>query len=68
MKSISRLQRNYQFSGRLGTISAVPHTTSEMTLAKASDEPLEMCQIACGVSRVTISMAKVQQDINQAPM
>ncbi|HIF5515687.1 ribonuclease E [Pasteurella multocida] len=45
VKSISRLQRNYQFSGRLGTISAVPHTTSEMTLAKASDEPLEMCQI-----------------------
>ncbi|MCH1906393.1 hypothetical protein MKF01_08460 [Pasteurella multocida] len=45
VKSISRLQRNYQFNGRLGTISAVLHTTSEMTLAKASDEPLEMCQI-----------------------
>lgn len=45
VKSISCLQRNYQFNGRLGTISAVPHTTSEMTLAKASDEPLEMYQI-----------------------
>ncbi|MGC6408333.1 ribonuclease E [Bisgaard Taxon 45] len=38
--------RDYQFTGRLGTISAVSHTQAAMTLAKASDEPVEMCQIS----------------------
>jgi len=30
--------RTYEFNGRLGTISSVTHTKTEMTLAKASDE------------------------------
>ncbi|QPB42060.1 ribonuclease E [Rodentibacter haemolyticus] len=30
--------RTYEFKGRLGTISSVNHTKSEMTLAKAGDE------------------------------
>ena len=30
--------RTYEFNGRLGTISSVTHTKSEMTLAKASDQ------------------------------
>lgn len=36
---------NYQFSGRLGTISAVKHTKAEMTLAKAADEVLPPFEI-----------------------
>lgn len=30
-------QRQYEFTGRLGTISAITHTKAEMTVAKASD-------------------------------
>lgn len=37
IKIMSDTERDYVFDGRLGTISAVIHTTSEMTLAKAID-------------------------------
>lgn len=30
--------RTYSFNGRLGTVSSVPHTQAEMTLAKAGEE------------------------------
>ncbi|MDU8925384.1 ribonuclease E [Pasteurellaceae bacterium LIM206] len=35
----------YSFSGRLGTISAVPHTKADMTLAKAGEEVSEPFEI-----------------------
>lgn len=34
----AELARSYVFTGRAGTISAVPHTKAAMTLAKAPDE------------------------------
>lgn len=39
--SVPEFVREYQFNGRLGTISAVMHTKAEMTLAKSSDEPMQ---------------------------
>lgn len=39
--SVPEFVREYQFNGRLGTISAVVHTKAEMTLAKSSDEPIQ---------------------------
>ncbi|WP_249962376.1 ribonuclease E [Histophilus somni] len=39
--SVPEFVREYQFNGRLGTISAVTHTKAEMTLAKSSDEPMQ---------------------------
>ncbi|MGC7589263.1 ribonuclease E [Bisgaard Taxon 46] len=45
VKIMSENDRTFNFTGRLGTISAVEHTKSEMTLAKASDEVLEMVSI-----------------------
>ncbi len=39
--SVPEFVREYQFNGRLGTISAVVHTKAEMTLAKSSDEPTQ---------------------------
>ncbi|BFU59269.1 ribonuclease E [Rodentibacter sp. JRC1] len=38
MKNTTEFVRTYEFKGRLGTISSVTHTKSEMTLAKAGDE------------------------------
>lgn len=45
IKIMSENDRTFNFTGRLGTISAVEHTKAEMTLAKASDEVLEMVRI-----------------------
>ncbi|EEX51238.1 ribonuclease E [Pasteurella dagmatis] len=45
IKIMSENDRTFNFTGRLGTISAVKHTKAEMTLAKASDEVLEMVRI-----------------------
>ncbi|SPX41734.1 ribonuclease E [Haemophilus influenzae] len=38
LEKVSKFVRTYEFNGRLGTISSVPHTKAEMTLAKANDE------------------------------
>ncbi|WP_386690778.1 MULTISPECIES: ribonuclease E [unclassified Lonepinella] len=35
---IEKIERDYHFNGRLGTVSAVQHVNAEMTLAKASAE------------------------------
>lgn len=45
IKIMPETDRTFNFTGRLGTISAVEHTKAEMTLAKASDEVLEMVSI-----------------------
>ena len=41
VKPVTEFVREYEFNGRLGTISAVVHTKAEMTLAKSSDEPAQ---------------------------
>ncbi|WP_424405258.1 ribonuclease E [Pasteurella sp. PK-2025] len=46
IKIMPETDRTFCFTGRLGTISAVTHTTAEMTQAKASDEVREMAQIS----------------------
>ncbi|PJG84840.1 ribonuclease E [Conservatibacter flavescens] len=38
IKTVKQTERTFEFTGRLGTISAVAHTRAEVTLAKASDE------------------------------
>ncbi|MDG6894945.1 ribonuclease E [Volucribacter amazonae] len=41
----TEFQRDYVFTGRLGTISAIEHTKAEMTLAQASEQPLSTFEI-----------------------
>lgn len=38
--TLVEFKRDYVFTGRLGTISAIEHTKAEMTLAKASDKTI----------------------------
>ena len=45
VKNTVEFERTYQFTGRLGTFSAVQHTQAQMTLAKASDEVPEPFKI-----------------------
>lgn len=63
LEKVSKFVRTYEFNGRLGTISSVPHTKAEMTLAKANDEMPEDFPIRLGRILVIISMEKVRQDI-----